>query len=43
MKSGCFLDYDAIKARVLQEDKFLPIDRIGEQKYGSTTMCMPAT
>ena len=27
-------DYAAIKARVLQEDESLPIDKIGEQKYG---------
>ena len=35
-----FPDYNAIKARVLQEDDSLPIDRICEQKYSSTPMHM---
>jgi hypothetical protein len=39
---GLVPDYNAIRARVLQEDESLPIDRIGEQKYGSTTMHMPS-
>ena len=33
-EKGLFPDYAAIKARVLQEDESLPIDKIGEQKYG---------
>ena len=39
---GLVPDYNAIRAIVLQEDESLPIDRIGEQKYGSTTMHMPS-
>ena len=42
IKRGLFPDYAAIKARVLQEDESLPIDKIGEQKYGPTTMHMPS-
>ena len=41
-EKGLFPDYAAIKARVLQEDESLPIDKIGEQKYGFTTMHMPS-
>ena len=41
-EKGLFPDYVVIKARVLQEDESLPIDRIGEQKYGSTTKHMPS-
>ena len=39
---GLVPDYNAIRARVLQEDESLPIDKIGEQKYGFTTMHMPS-
>jgi len=39
-EKGLFLDYDAIKARVLQEDESLPIDRLCEEKYSSTPMHM---
>ena len=35
---GLIPDYNAIKARVLQEDESLPIDKIGKQKYGFTTL-----
>ena len=35
---GMVPDYEAIRARVLQEDDVLPIDQIGERKYGSTTV-----
>ena len=31
-EKGLFPDYAEIKARVLQEDESLPIDKIGEQK-----------
>ena len=31
---GLVPDYNAIKARVLQEDESLPIDKIDKQKYG---------
>ena len=41
-EKGLFPHYVAIKARVLQEDESLPIDKIGEQKYGFTTMHMPS-
>ena len=41
-EKGLFPDYAAIKARVLQEDKSLPIDKIGEKKYGLTTLHMPS-
>lgn len=41
-EKGLFPDYAAIKARVLQEDESLPIDKIGEQKYVFTTMHMPS-
>ena len=41
-EKGLFPDYAAIKARILQEDESLPIDKIGEQKYGFTTMHMPS-
>ena len=41
-EKGLFPDYAAIKARVLQENESLPIDKIGEQKYGFTTMHMPS-
>ena len=41
-EKGLFPDYAAIKARVLQEDESLPIDKIGEQKDGLTTMHMPS-
>ena len=39
---GLVPDYNAIRARVLQGDESLLIDRIGEQKYGFTTMHMPS-
>ena len=39
-EKGLFPDYNAIKARVLQEDESLPIDRICEKKYSSTPMHM---
>ena len=39
---GLVPDYNAIRARVLQEDESLPIDRLGGQKYGSTTMDTPS-
>ena len=41
-EKGLFPDYAAIKARVLQEDESLPIDKIGEKKYGFTTKHMPS-
>ena len=41
-EKGLFPDYVAIKSRVLQEDESLPIDKIGEQKYGLTTLHMPS-
>ena len=41
-ENGLFPDYAAIKARVLQEDESLPIDKIGEPKYGLTTLYMPS-
>ena len=37
---GLVPDYNAMKARLLQEDEYLPIGKIGEQKYGFTTMHM---
>ena len=37
---GLFPDYEAIKARVLQEDESLPIDRLCQEKYSSTPMHM---
>ena len=42
MIRGLVPHYNATRARVLQEDESLPIDRIGEQKYGSTTMHTPS-
>ena len=41
-EKGLFPDYAAIKVKVLQEDESLPIDKIGEQKYGLTTLHMPS-
>jgi hypothetical protein len=37
---GLVPDYEAIRAKVLQEDNVLLIDQIGERKYGSTTVHM---
>jgi hypothetical protein len=36
-EKGSVHDYEAIRSTVLQEDKVLPTDQIGERKYGSTT------
>ena len=41
-EKGLFPDYAAIKARVLQEDESLPIDKIAKQKYGFTIMHLPS-
>ena len=37
-KKGLVVDYEAIRARVLQEDKVLPIDQSDKRKYDSTTV-----
>jgi hypothetical protein len=39
-EKGLVPDYVAIKARVLQEDESLPVDRVCEQRYSSTPMHM---
>ena len=39
-KKGLFPDYNAIKARVLQEDESFPIDRLCQEEYSSTPIHM---
>jgi len=43
-EKGLVPDYDAIRARVLKEDKVLPIDQIGEREYSTVVhMSSPIT